>query len=625
MKSYFSLLCFFCFKLLLGQDDFNQKKFDSIEKDTWSSVYNNPKKTLQNSLKLFRYNNDKPENYVKSSKLIAISYMLLGESDSSQVYFNNAIKNSKLLNDPKYFIDCVIAYFNLEINNPDLSNITELLYEALSISKLYPNRFKIEIEKIETFLGDVYFNNKEYKKAKQLYSKVSKSKDSLIKSNAYRALEGVCFKLKKYNLGLYYAKESLRFIPNTNTINKAVTYKRIGRNYLFINQIDLALDYLEKSLTIQNQINFHAIKGKTYYYLGLIEREKKSLKELKYLNIAEIETKKVGNIEYLMKIYLKKSYYYSRIDDLKRETYYYNLYSSIQDSLYSSEQNKTRIELNTKYDVSIKEQALRFKDSLLYKERTFNRFLMSVFIAISIIISIVIYLFIEKNKMKRLLYDEKLNSLLNEQMNQIIKARLEAKNTERKKIGMQLHDGLSNLLCSLKMELTKIKFNESIYEITNMIDHIYDEMRSLSHNLVPNYITKVEFSDLTLLIENKLKTAGITSQITFNKKEKINSINKKILLQLYRILQECCSNIISHSNASQAWVSFILYKGELHVSIEDNGTGKKLRKSNTGIGIKNIKDRINSIQGNVKLFSYSDKGCQISFSIPLKAKNGVIL
>lgn len=621
MKLYFFLLCFFCFKSLLGQDHFNQKIFDSIEKDTWSSIYNDPEKTLKNSLKLFEYNNNKPENYVKSSKLIAISYMLLGKSDSSQVYFKNAIKRSKLLNDPKYFIDSVIAYFNLEINNPDLSNITKLLYEVLFISKQYPDRFELERAKIETFLGDVYYNNKEYKKAKHLYSKVSNSKDSLIKSNAYRALEGVCFKLKKYNLGLFYAHESLRYIPDTNIINKAITYKRIGRNYLFINQIDLASDYLKKSLKLQNQINFHAIKGKTNYYLGLVARKKKSLNELKYLNIAETETKKVGNIEYLMNTYLKKSYYYSRMNDLKKEGYYYNLYSSLQDSLYNSEQNKIKIELDTKYDIQAKEQALRFKDSLIHKERTLNKFLILAFITISIAIGIVFYFFTEKNKMKKLLYDEKLNSLLNEQMNEIIKAKLEAKNAERKKIGMQLHDGLANLLCSLKMELTKIESNTSIYEITNVIDHIYDEMRSLSHNLIPNYITKVEFSDLTLLIENKLKSAGIRSQFAFNKKEKINSINQKILLQIYRILQECCSNVILHSNASQVWVSFILYTGELHVSIEDNGVGiKKLRKNNNGIGIRNIKDRINSVQGNIKLFSCSDKGCQISFTIPLKNK-----
>ncbi|MBK7097303.1 MAG: hypothetical protein IPH58_01690 [Sphingobacteriales bacterium] len=74
---------------------------------------------------------------------------------------------------------------------------------------------------------------------------------------------------------------------------------------------------------------------------------------------------------------------------------------------------------------------------------------------------------------------------------------------------------------------------------------------------------------------------------------------------MYRIFQECINNVIKHARATRLYISLIQSKENIEATIEDNGVGFDARKLNNkaGIGLENIKSRVNFLKGNLDISS----------------------
>jgi signal transduction histidine kinase len=84
------------------------------------------------------------------------------------------------------------------------------------------------------------------------------------------------------------------------------------------------------------------------------------------------------------------------------------------------------------------------------------------------------------------------------------------------------------------------------------------------------------------------------------------------------VIQEAVNNVIKHSKASQLDISIINEPEGLRVTIEDNGIGfnKSDLTTKNGIGMKNIKARIEFLKGTLDIDSKPGKGTLIAFFIP---------
>jgi signal transduction histidine kinase len=108
----------------------------------------------------------------------------------------------------------------------------------------------------------------------------------------------------------------------------------------------------------------------------------------------------------------------------------------------------------------------------------------------------------------------------------------------------------------------------------------------------------------------------ISSEISYN-----NTLDAKIEIQLYRIIQEACSNMIKHSLAIAGRVSINDEQKMVNIIIEDNGKGfnvsQKLNDTNS-YGLHSIKLRIKLIGGKIH-FESNSSGTKIIISIPKKS------
>lgn len=87
---------------------------------------------------------------------------------------------------------------------------------------------------------------------------------------------------------------------------------------------------------------------------------------------------------------------------------------------------------------------------------------------------------------------------------------------------------------------------------------------------------------------------------------------------LYRISNELLQNIVKHAEANEALISIAEQDGKIELIAEDNGKGMDLNAPKSGIGLKNIRDRVTYLKGTLDLESNSS-GTSITISIPVHA------
>ena len=237
-----------------------------------------------------------------------------------------------------------------------------------------------------------------------------------------------------------------------------------------------------------------------------------------------------------------------------------------------------------------------------------------IILLIFILISTVILLKKRKERAIDKLYEkEKINAA---------KIIIEEQEKIREEIAQELHDGVGGSLAGIKLSLSNLQ-NESkcsnlLLEINN-IEKIYQEIRNISHNLMPIYFHTEKIKDT---IDNYLRRMfpnlkiGICFQCYPEKEISQLSYIKKIYI--YRIIQELATNIQKHAFATNVNIHLIGRQNQITIMAEDNGIGFDEKKITEGIGISNIKRRVTLYDGKMKIDSKTGNGTTIIIDIPNK-------
>ncbi len=211
------------------------------------------------------------------------------------------------------------------------------------------------------------------------------------------------------------------------------------------------------------------------------------------------------------------------------------------------------------------------------------------------------------------IYDERnvLTVQLAHQQQKFLTAFIDGQEKERERISEELHDNVGSKLSNFKRLFSREYSNK---KMDNQIDIICNDVRELSHQLMPSEIKLVglpgAISDLII----KYSEDGLT--IEFNCYEFPENISETITTNLYRVVQESLNNIVKHAEANTVDVQIIGHKDHLTLSIEDDGKGFNKSKLISGIGLRNIKSRIEQLKGNFLLDTSLNKGTSILITIP---------
>ena len=205
----------------------------------------------------------------------------------------------------------------------------------------------------------------------------------------------------------------------------------------------------------------------------------------------------------------------------------------------------------------------------------------------------------------------------------ITETSIQVQEREREEIGKELHDNINQILASSKLYLGHAIKKENLHSdllqsSLDQIDLAIEEIRKLSHTLVApslSSITLIE-SIKELVEEIRLVTPLQLTFTTGNFNEEV--LNKNIKLMFYRIVQEQLHNILKHAHAKNAGIELSTTAHRFLLIIKDDGTGFDSNKKEEGIGLRNIRNRVEFYDGSIRIISAPGMGCTLEVSVPVK-------
>ncbi|MBR9919785.1 MAG: tetratricopeptide repeat protein [Bacteroidetes bacterium] len=302
---------------------------------------------------------------------------------------------------------------------------------------------------------------------------------------------------------------------------------------------------------------------------------------------------------------------------------------ALNDSIYNKEKARAISEMQTKYDVRLKEQEAEVMGALADKRAIQRNTFMIMSGLLLLIGGLIIYLLHQRSKARALISKQKeklhkqtVEELVRTQEVKVYQSILEGQEKERKRLAAELHDRVGGSLAGLKWQFEALaedqngKENE-LDKTRNLIDQTYKEVRQISHNMAggtsSSFGLKKAAHDLISAahrpgkLRASLVTHGLEAELPGEVEEEI-----------YKILQELISNVLKHARASNLSVQIGRFPKHLNLTVEDNGIGFTPEKSDKkGLGLKNIEDRVENLKGEINIDSGRGGGTTVMIDIPL--------
>lgn len=219
----------------------------------------------------------------------------------------------------------------------------------------------------------------------------------------------------------------------------------------------------------------------------------------------------------------------------------------------------------------------------------------------------------------------------NTELGRLSKRLLESQDNERRRIARELHDSVGQELTVAKMMLDVasqsneiLELKKNLNEAQTAVEQAIRQVRSISYLLHPPMLDDMGLaSALTWYVEGLDKRGTIQASIQIHPTN-FPRVKPEIESAVFRIVQECLTNVIRHSGGTEARVSLTLRDGRLSASVHDDGKGlsdgsANLRPGHIGVGISGMMQRAKELGGELRLRN-ANPGTIVEVAIPADVK-----
>lgn len=469
--------------------------------------------------------------------------------------------------------------------------------------------------------GAIWFNNGQENIALPYLIKAAsfaaKTKDSSLLATCTSMKASVLFRMQQTDSALALFNEVLanKHTPPEQLVQ---THYNLGTMYVLKDALDQpqkAVYHFNEALKLSRRI-YGANSAKEIIYLyGLAtaylnygtkeNREPEIRKAISIFKSIHAKKEKENLAENATHFYNNFAGAYSSIEDYK------NAYETIQksvavrDSLYKKEKLEIVGKLEVQYRVAEKDKQLAEQQLKIAQQKTW---------IIGIVAGVLLLLILTATLLKRKKHQQETARL---------KAMLTGAEQERKRLARELHDGILSKLSAIKLKFSTLTnkdaaqadtgFQETLLQLEQSIN----ELRTTSHNLYPEILEQEGLANATRIFCKKITNiTGI--DIEFQMIGMLPALANDFQLEVYRMIQELVQNIIKHANATHALVQISAREDWVSITIDDNGKGmnKEQLANRDGIGLTQLKKRVQAMNGNFDI--ESDNGTSIYIEFDLK-------
>ena len=203
---------------------------------------------------------------------------------------------------------------------------------------------------------------------------------------------------------------------------------------------------------------------------------------------------------------------------------------------------------------------------------------------------------------------------------------VDSQEAERKRIAMELHDGLGQNLIAMRDTIKRYssvlpkqgKEAKELDLISSLVMESIEEAREISGNLRPPVLDQLGLElALESIIEKTMRSFNII--ISSSLKGLDGFFSKDMEIHIYRIVQEGLANIIKHSKAEKACVEARKSGKSIMIRISDNGKGFNMGKNphgkGGGFGLQGISERVKMLGGTLNIDSAPGQGVAIEIKV----------
>lgn len=191
---------------------------------------------------------------------------------------------------------------------------------------------------------------------------------------------------------------------------------------------------------------------------------------------------------------------------------------------------------------------------------------------------------------------------------------IRAQEADRVRISKELHDNIGQKLLLIKMN-AKLKNNCSDEEMT-LLDTTLNEVRTISHQMHPFQFEKLGLKkSLINMIDHFQRNSAVFYSCELDNIDDFLSKDKELFV--FRILQECVTNVEKHAQAQACVLTAKRNKNKLIFKLKDNGKGFLVaqKQSSSGLGLKSLQERAQYIRADFQLKSKPGEGTTILLKI----------
>lgn len=208
-----------------------------------------------------------------------------------------------------------------------------------------------------------------------------------------------------------------------------------------------------------------------------------------------------------------------------------------------------------------------------------------------------------------------------QQMRELSQRLVSAQEEERRNLSRELHDHVAQVLTGLRMELGRVErmsaaVSPAIVECKKLVDELFRTVRDLSLGLRPSMLD--DFG-LQAALEWHVRDfmRRYASDVELKMEGDFDTLPDKHRTCVYRVIQEAMTNCARHAYAKHIRIALGADKGQLRVSVNDDGIGIDPARRQRGLGLRGIDERVRELEGTLTISRDTRGGTMLLVRLPL--------
>ena len=454
------------------------------------------------------------------------------------------------------------------------------------------------------------------------------------RGNVYYSYATFLARSKKYEAALQWlekARDTFRDLPGYQryyamTLNALVNLEqRRG-------QVAKAEDYLRQCLNIKTQVTRGQSNDLSYEYHSLgnvyLRKEDWANSEAFFTRATKI-AEEAKDHKLLTKTHLGLSQLHAR--QRRWELAHEHLKASYaqRDSFISIQRAAALSSLLSQHEKKVaEEEAARSKvQAVTLRQRIW------LLLSLVVILGLGIFLFRQWTKYrqgqlekeKEILQREN-EILLKEDEIRANNAHVDGQEVERKRISEALHDSMGSKLAALRMNLEHFREHcenvlpqqgHLLLKNLSLVDEAIGYNQNLAYQLMPPTLLRLGLPAALLSLKDRMESEKLRIEVHIYGMEQ--RLPEKLELSLYRTVEELLKNIINHAGATEVSIELTEHGGQsFNLIVVDDGQGFEYdsQKTNLGMGLSNIKSRVEHFKGTFTIDSAIGAGTTVILDLP---------